>query len=226
MTSTLGCTSLSSNSNIVSVVASPNGSIQQSANGCEGLTVNFNGINNGTDNNVNWLWSFGNGNTFTGLVPAAQHYSTAGNYNVSAVLRNQTGCTRTLQSVVEVYPMPTTDAGNETYVCEGLGRQLQAIGADTYVWTPAAGLSCNNCSNPVANPTARTTYFVTGSTIHGCSTTDSITLELVRPFEMSVSQNDKLCIGSSKNIAAYGAYEYSCTPTTGLSNANVKLVLQ
>jgi gliding motility-associated-like protein len=221
LTSTLGCTSISSNSNTVSIVASPNGAIQQSANGCEGLTVTFNGSNSGTDNNVNWLWSFGNGNTFTGINPAAQQYPQAGTYNISAALRNQAGCTRTLQSLVEVYPMPTTDAGNDTYVCEGLGRQLQATGADTYTWTPAAGLSCNNCSNPIANPAARTTYFVTGTTSHGCSTTDSVTLDLVHPFQMSVSTNDMLCVGSSKNIAAYGAYEYSWTPTTGLSNANI-----
>ena len=221
LSSTLGCSSISMNSTPVIISASPNGSIQQSANGCEGLTVVFNGLNTVTNNNVNWLWSFGNGNTSSNITPDAQRYATAGNYNVSAILSNQYGCTKTLSSIVEVYPMPTTDAGNNTYVCEGTGRQLQATGADTYTWTPATGLSCANCSNPIANPVSRSTYFVTGTTSHGCSTTDSITLDVIHPFQLSASPNDKLCIGSSKNLSAYGADHYTWTPSTGLDNANI-----
>ncbi len=43
-----------------------------------------------------------------------------------------------------------------------------------YAWSPAAGLSCTNCPNPVASPTATTKYFVTISDSYGCALVDSV----------------------------------------------------
>jgi gliding motility-associated-like protein len=48
----------------------------------------------------------------------------------------------------------------------------------TYVWAPAAGLSCTTCPNPVASPTVTTTYTVTCSDSMGCSTQRMVTVYL------------------------------------------------
>lgn len=54
---------------------------------------------------------------------------------------------------------------------------LYASGAASYSWTPATGLSCTNCPNPIASPTTTTTYTVTGfDTSNTCSTTELVTI--------------------------------------------------
>lgn len=52
------------------------------------------------------------------------------------------------------------NAGNDTTICSGSPAQLQATGGTTYTWTPSNGLSGANTANPVASPTATTTYVV------------------------------------------------------------------
>ncbi len=48
----------------------------------------------------------------------------------------------------------------DTVICVGDSVQLNATGGLVYGWTPAAGLSCVNCPNPVATPSVSTTYNV------------------------------------------------------------------
>ncbi|HWY98570.1 MAG TPA: hypothetical protein VNY36_05740, partial [Bacteroidia bacterium] len=56
---------------------------------------------------------------------------------------------------------------------------LTATGGKTYSWTPNTGLSCVNCPNPVASPTATTTYIVTVTDSEGCDKTSSFTIVVI-----------------------------------------------
>ena len=49
----------------------------------------------------------------------------------------------------------------------------------TYSWSPTDSLSCTNCSDPVASPTATTTYVVTAMNQNGCFAMDSVTIEVI-----------------------------------------------
>ena len=51
----------------------------------------------------------------------------------------------------------------DTMICQGQSVQLDAtvVNGANYSWSPAAGLSCTNCPNPVATPAVTTTYTVT-----------------------------------------------------------------
>lgn len=61
------------------------------------------------------------------------------------------------------------DAGNDTTICPGSSAQLNASGALSYTWSPAAGLSCMHCANPVATPGSTTTYYVSSPDSTGTS---------------------------------------------------------
>src|SRR4030095_10594661 len=54
---------------------------------------------------------------------------------------------------------------------------LTASGGSTYSWTPSNGLNDPNISNPLANPSATTTYIVTVSN-GNCATVDSVTVDV------------------------------------------------
>jgi gliding motility-associated-like protein len=65
-------------------------------------------------------------------------------------------------------------AGGETV-------QLNASGASSYSWKPSAGLSCTNCSSPVASPPDTTTYVVHGVSASGCISSDTVVVYVSKP---------------------------------------------
>jgi hypothetical protein len=61
-------------------------------------------------------------------------------------------------------------------ICAGESVVLTASGADTYVWSPATGLSSTTGNVVTASPLSSTTYTVTGTAANGCSGTDDVTV--------------------------------------------------
>ena len=55
---------------------------------------------------------------------------------------------------------------------------MQTVDPVTYSWSPTAGLSCTDCPNPIANPNVTTTYEVTATSVNGCVSTSSVTVEV------------------------------------------------
>lgn len=64
-------------------------------------------------------------------------------------------------------------------IYQGQTSQLDATGAESYIWTPSVGLSATNIPNPIANPTDTTTYYVTGIDENGCIDVDTITVNVI-----------------------------------------------
>lgn len=203
----------------VKIVASPQGTISQTANGCTPITVSFiGGLAVADTSAMTWAWDFGNGQVSNMMSPAPVMYDNAGNYPVSLLLTNSSGCTDTIHSNVNAYSIPVVSAGPDTLICQGRGITLNASGASTYTWSPSAGLSCSDCPNPIATPDSLTRYIVIGTSEFGCSHSDTLFVSVKYPFQMSNSQGDTLCIGKSLKMQAGGAHSYVWTPSAGLDN--------
>jgi len=84
------------------------------------------------------------------------------------------GCFSTSNTTVNVNPNPVVNAGNDQYVCPGQCAGLNASGGFSYSWSPSAGLSATNLPNPSACPSATTQYWVTVTTLDGCTATDNV----------------------------------------------------
>ncbi len=52
-----------------------------------------------------------------------------------------------------------------------------------YQWSPAEGLSCTDCPNPVASPAVTTTYTLVVSDTYGCAIEDEVTIEVSPSIE-------------------------------------------
>lgn len=97
---------------------------------------------------------------------------------------SSSGCATPTTMTVVVHTLTTTSkvTATETTVTEGGSTNLNVtltpyIPGITYSWSPTASLSCTNCPNPVATPTAATWYVVTMTTPEGCSFKDSIFID-------------------------------------------------
>jgi gliding motility-associated-like protein len=73
----------------------------------------------------------------------------------------------------------------DTLIDLGESVALLASGGSTYAWSPAAGLSCTDCPNPLASPSDTTVYTVVIGADGFCADTLQVTVN-VRPPDCSV----------------------------------------
>lgn len=203
----------------VRVVKTPSIGITQSANGC--VPVNFNLAGNLLNNDTSaivWSWDFSDGRTANGKALNPMLFATAGTFNSRLVATNRSGCRDTANTQLEAFALPVVDAGQDKTICQGRGQALTAMGAASYTWSPATGLSCTTCPSPTATPATATLYRVTGKSFEGCVANDSILVSVKYPFQMQHSNGDTLCLGESVELSGSGAASYSWSPSAGLSS--------
>lgn len=219
VTTAFGCTSTYRSTEPIKIVASPQIQITGDSAGCIPASLTFKGELVVPDTSaISWQWDFANGTTSNLQQPPTQVYPTAGNYIVNLIATNSSGCKDTAFMAVTAYPIPVVTAIRDTFVCIGNSVTLQASGASTYVWSPSTSLSCTNCETTIANPTDNITYTVTGTSEVGCSASDELEVLVKKPFTISVSPPDSVCLGSGVTISATGADVYLWSPATGLDD--------
>jgi len=146
----------------------------------------------------------------------------------------QSGCTKLDTVTLSNSVTPGEYAGaNIGPICPGAMSQLghTSVPNASYVWSPATGLSCTTCANPMVTAgTANQTYTVTVS-YPGCSTpvTDQVTVS-VYPVPSVVFNGRTVCPATPVNIGVgggngnstsiAGVASYSWSPATALSCTN------
>src|SRR5690606_12181423 len=95
------------------------------------------------------------------------------------------------------YPDPVISAGADITICRGEVAQLQASGGVSYTWSPAEGLSCTDCPDPVATPSSDTRYYLSGTDANGCTGSDSVHVTVVQPAVTSAGDDVRICAGQS-----------------------------
>lgn len=137
--------------------------------GCSGNDGTATAVPVGGDPPYTYQWSNGQTTqTAVGLTP--------GTYTCD--ITDVYGCTYTSTVVITSISNINPDAGPTVTITEGQSTQLNGTGNGgvAFAWTPAAGLSCNNCQNPVASPSVTTTYTLTVFDSLGCAATDTVTV--------------------------------------------------
>lgn len=186
---------------------------------CVGENVVFTNLSTG---GVSYMWHFGDGDSSSAF--NTNHiYTTPGVYDVMLVVYQPSYCfpTDTAHTTVEVLGPINGAVAPVSIICPGASVTLNASGGTTYQWLPADGLAPNQMGvqNPTVTPLATTTYTVVVSNMCASDTTQ-ITVPVI-DFTISVSSNDTICIGSSKQLQASGGTGYQWSPTTALNNPNI-----
>ncbi|MFN8299090.1 MAG: gliding motility-associated C-terminal domain-containing protein [Chitinophagales bacterium] len=121
---------------------------------------------------VAYAWS--SGQTTQTISPA-----TSGTYMVTVT--NSVGCTASDVVLVNVYPNPTVDLGEDKTGYEGQHLNLPALinpapigNNGTFVWSPSTGLACTSCQNNMVLVNDTITYSMTYTDIHGCTGADTV----------------------------------------------------
>ena len=206
-------------------------------NGCAPLTVNF--TDQSTNTPSSWAWDIdNNGSTDYTTQNSTHTYTNSGIYTVKLVATNAMGSdTKIRTSYINVSPRPTASAGNNTSICKGsaisIGGNPTASGGTpgyTYLWTPSNGLNSTNIANPMASPTATTTYTVSVTDVNGCSniSTTTVTVHPV-PVISFVNKTNLSCFGSNDGTATVNVsggtapYTFLWTPVGNVNAAATNL---
>ena len=139
------------------------------------------------------------------------------------IVTNSNNCNNNDSVKVSLRPAAVFNISPDISTCFNTPAQLNASGGDIYSWNPSNYLTDPNIRNPQANPPNSTTYSVK---IKDSNCNDSTTLStqvtvLPLPIVQVNKQNDIDCSNDASQLNATGAFQYSWTPATTLSNPNI-----
>ncbi|MFN0201111.1 MAG: S8 family serine peptidase [Bacteroidia bacterium] len=155
---------------VVAYNVTPNVNAGVDVNGCFNTTAQLNATVNLP--NCTYTWTPSNGLSNALILNPVATLTTSTSYTFKAV--TAAGCSSTDGVYVNVFSNPTTYAGADQTIAAGDSAQLQALGANTYTWSPSTGLSNSTVANPKASPSVTTDYTVTGTNSDGCAKTDIV----------------------------------------------------
>ncbi len=126
-----------------------------------------------------YIWSpAANLDNYTSATPKASPWETT-KYRVIAY---EGSCIPDTSHVdLVVHPKPTVTVRGEQTIVAGTSADLLASGEyiSRFLWSPAATLSCKDCSNPIASPFKTTTYTVKVFTKFDCVDSADVTITVL-----------------------------------------------
>jgi hypothetical protein len=121
------------------------------------------------------------------------------NQNVKYIVEGKdvNNCTNFDSIYITVNPLPILDVSSDVLLCKYDSIQLQVNGAKTYVWMPAEGLNQVDISKPNASPKKTTNFKVIGRSADGCSSMDSVLVQVIdNPIPRILSMDTIVCQNS------------------------------
>ena len=199
---------------------------------CAGTPTEFTSTATGQDITI-YHWNFGDGQTGSGQ-NVTHTFAQAGTYEVTHTVSSSDGiCEDILTQTVTVNAMPSANAGPDQTISYGGTAQLSGsagTGTFSFHWEPAnmvVNANAQNTQTVVLTNTQTYTLTVTNPQSQECVDTDQVTI-YISGSSMTVTPgpNVSICQGGSATILANagggtGNFNYSWTPTTGLSNPHI-----
>ncbi|HET6252907.1 MAG TPA: gliding motility-associated C-terminal domain-containing protein [Puia sp.] len=139
----------------------------------------------------------------------------------SIAITDNNGCQTSATVLVPLDDTLTITEAPVPATCQGVGVTLQvasnANGA-SFMWTPADGLSNSNIADPVAQPSATTTYTVT-ATLGVCARDTNVDVTVLPAPVAAAGEADTICPGKSAQLQGSGGIQYQWSPGTYLSDS-------
>ncbi|MBI3500657.1 MAG: gliding motility-associated C-terminal domain-containing protein [Bacteroidetes bacterium] len=185
---------------------------------CTGNSVSLNATGGGT-----YSWSPSNGLSNPNISNPVANPTSTTNYTVTVT--SSAGCTSTGTVSVTVNQLPVVNAGANQTICNGnsitLGGNPTGPAGSTYNWSPSTGLSCTTCANPIANPTATTTYTLNVNAPTTCTNTAVVTVFVNQPPVANAGPDATVCPGFTTTLNGSGGGTYNWSPSGSLNNSTI-----
>lgn len=167
------------------------------------------------------VWDFGDGTTSTQQT-VTHTYTQPGTYVVYLTVTAPNACVTSDQDsvIITVEEPPQLVIQVPPVLCPGTTVQLDASGGTTYQWDATPYLNNLTIPNPIANPPVTTDFYLTATNLCG-SDRDTVTVTVI-DFQITVSNDDTICNGSSIQLNATGGITYAWNNAASLNNPNIQ----
>ena len=153
----------------------------------------------------------GTSTTITGLPSGAE----------TIQVTDDNGCTITGTTTIPLNQDLTLTMGGGATICQGTTTTLKATSNGTsFSWSPATGLNDASVQNPVASPSATTTYTLT-ATLGICSEMGSAIITVLPAPFADAGFPVTTCYGKSVTLQGFGGVSYQWSPAAGLDNPTI-----
>ena len=178
---------------IVTVNELPRVSVGSDVAICFGENITLTATGNG-----NFLWNTGETTSSISVSP-----STTTTYTVTA--SNSCEVDVTDDIIVNVYELPSVNAGDDTTIFNGESTTLTATGTGSFLWSTG-----ETSSSITVNPTITTTYSVVVTSDQGCLNQDTVIVNVndVDTTNESAGPDKNICLGSDVLLTANGGESY------------------
>ena len=172
---------------------------------CLGGSVSLQANNNVNNQGLSWSPTTGLNNATSPNVVATPTETTL--YTAKITIA---GCFVTDSVLVTVNTLFFPVLNNDTTVCQNypvtLASNLDAT-TTQFEWTPAAGLSSDTTSAPIALPDVTTTYTLVATSSNGaCSQTESVTVTVIAAdVDIAGDTYKEICLGETVPLTAVSA---------------------
>lgn len=216
VTASIGlCTS--TDTMVVEIVSIPVANAGPDFNICSGTSVPLTGSGGTT-----YSWS-----PTTALTPSTgvgqSVVATPMSTTTYTVTASNGSCISTDEVEIVVNTSPVTDGGADQFICITQTATLTATGATSYTWNPATGLNTTSGPTVDASPASTTTYTVTG-TQNGCTSTDTVIVNVQTAILVTASSDQTICIGGTTQLSVTGATTYEWSPNTAISSTTDSII--
>jgi len=113
----------------------------------------------------------------------------------------------------------------DTSLCLGQSVTIRVSGSDSfaYQWSPISGLDSIYVKDPVATPDSTTTYVVSATSFLGCTTSEQVTISIVKTAANILTPDTAICRGQTVQVIATGGSSvmYQWLPTAGISMSTI-----
>ncbi|MGZ3859645.1 MAG: PKD domain-containing protein [Flavisolibacter sp.] len=170
---------------VIKIVQSPLIHIEGDSVICVYDFMNHRGVFDRTDTSqVQWLWQLPNGQAPQVQNPPSQQYTSPGNFVVTAMAINSSGCRDTATKNILIHPLPVVTMPATLIKTAGFPITIPATyssNVTSYNWLPAETLSCPDCPQPTTTTKFSTRYTVSFVDSNGCRNTGQIQVIVVCP---------------------------------------------
>ncbi len=196
---------------------------------CKNATIQFTDITTTTYGIVNlWSWNFGDfnaslNNNISSLQNPTHIYTGASTYDVSLIVANDKGCRDTLYKTIIIKDSPPLNINNDTLICYIDTLQLNGTGNGSFLWTPDYNINNVNIPDPLVSPDIPTTYYAMLTDQFGCTSTDSVKVDVKLFVSLSGGNDSTICLGDPTVLKINSdALHYLWSPAASLNNATLK----
>lgn len=144
-----------------------------------------------------------------------------------AEVANSSGCSYVDSVLVRVAPSFSIQPISDTVRCDLAGTQLQAQATSgsgiAWSWAPATGLSSTTIADPVASPSATTTYTVNATNSWGCTASEQVSVGVNQLSSVTATSSEAtIChdgmVELSAAVSSTGAYTIAWSPSSVVAN--------